>query len=167
MANGEMISEILEIYKLREQRRFQVSHQVGQTLVQLSLNLPANAKLPPGANGLFSWGLKQVLELLAQIESCSHGQDLLGPWALLGTSIDADTLKRQAVVLENSHPAAVLLDVDIYDRNGRKFTREFLGLPQRRCLICHESARDCQRMKRHAQTELNSRTNKLLASFRN
>lgn len=166
MLNAEMDSELFELYKLREQRRLQVSQQVGQTLVQLSLKLPVYAKLPSGADGLFAWGLRQLLELLSQIESCSHGHDRLGPWALLGTSIAADRLKRQTVELENAHPAGLLLDIAVYDRDGYEYKRQGLGLPQRKCLICAEPAHDCLNGNRHSQAELKARTKKLLAPFR-
>lgn len=166
MSYVEMKSEVLVICKRREERRMQVSQQVGQTLLQLSLNLPIYDKLLPGANGLFAWGLQQILERLPQVSSCSHGLDRLGPWALLGAVTCADALKKQAVALENSRPAGVLLDIDVYDQQGRKLERQSLDLPPRRCLICQQSMIECRRNNTHSSAELKARSKKLLAPFR-
>ena len=166
MPDDRINTEIVEIYKQRDQRRLQVFQQGKQNLVQISLKLPDKHQLPAGANGLFAWGLRQILELLPQLESCAHGHDRLGPWALLGTAIDARTLKRQAVALENASPAGVLLDIDIYNQQGEKLARKSLDLPQRRCLICQQAALDCLQKNNHTSAELKLRVNKLLAPFK-
>jgi len=166
MLQNEMEKALIDIYQLREQRRLRVTEQIGQPLVQLSLNLPLGRQLPAGADGLFAWGLRQMLDFMPQLLSCAHGHDRLGPWALLGTANDAETLKRQAVALENAHPAGTLLDIDVYDQDGQKLLRKDLLLPARQCPICHELEAECRRAERHSSTELKTRIKKLLAPFR-
>ena len=158
--------ELLQVRELREQRRQQASQCMAQTLIQLSLNIPGADKCPPGAEQLFGWGLRQVLELLPLVESCSYGDDLLGPWALLGTCQNSRQMKRQTVALENATVAGRLLDIDIYDPEGRQLGRSELRLPPRRCLICDNAAVDCIRQQLHSPYELKVRIDELLAPFR-
>jgi holo-ACP synthase CitX len=162
----ELTTELKDLYQLREQRRFKAHQQSAGTLLQLSLNLPVFENLPAGANALFAWGLRQVLEFLPDVESCSHGHDRLGPWALLGSSEKPQVLKQQAVILETALKAGALLNIDIYDFQGDKLQRGALKLPPRRCILCDNSAADCLTANAHTGTELKARCKKLLASFR-
>lgn len=166
MQYAELQTKLLEVREQREQRRLKIYRHLQQPLVHMSLNIPGSNKLPPGAEKLFSWGLRQVLELLPLVESCSHGHDLLGPWTLLGTDRDAKQIKLQTVALENATAAGRLVDIDVYDHFGRQLGRRELGLPARPCLICGEPAVDCMRQQLHSEKELKARTNALLKSFR-
>lgn len=166
MQYEKLKAELLATRDQREQRLRQISKHLRQPIVQLSLNIPGPNKLPPGAEQLFRWGLRQVLELLPMVESCSHGHDLLGPWTLLGTDLDAHRFKQQAVQLEAAIPAARLFDIDVYDREGQQLGRRELGLPPRPCLICKGPAVDCIRQQLHSEKQLKAKINVLLKSFR-
>ncbi|WP_303722331.1 citrate lyase holo-[acyl-carrier protein] synthase [Malonomonas rubra] len=161
----KLTTELLLAREQRERRRLQTSKYTDQTLICLSLKIPGPDKQPPGAEKLFSWGLRQVLELLPLVESCSHGHDLLGPWALLGTCQDAREMKRKMVALEEALPAGRLLDIDIYAPEGWQIGRRELSLPTRPCLICKCAALDCMRQQRHSLTELKACVDELLAPF--
>jgi len=166
MQYAKLKTKLLAVREQREQRRLHIHSHLQQPLVQISLNIPGPNKMPPGAEKLFSWGLRQVLDLLPSVESCSHGHDLLGPWTLLGTDRNAELIKQQTVELENETPAGRLIDIDIYDHNGRQLGRRELGFPPRRCLVCGEPAVDCIRQQRHSEKELKARINALLKPFR-
>jgi len=166
MPYEKLRTELLDVRVAREQRRMQTSSYLDQTLVQLSLNIPGSDKVPPGAERLFGWGLRQVLELLPLVESCSHGNDLLGPWTLLGTRQEARLMKQQVIDLEVSTPAGRLLDIDVYDRHGLQLGRSELGLSPRTCLLCDRPAVDCIRQHAHSPDELKARIDELLSSFR-
>lgn len=166
MPYAKLRTELLQVREQRELRRVQTGQHLEQSLVQLSLNIPGPEKLPPGAENLFGWGLRQVLELLPLVESCSHGHDLLGPWALLGTCQNSVQMKRQAVALEKAAPACRLLDIDVYDPQGRQIGRSELGLPARPCLLCARPAVDCIRLQNHSPADLKVRIDELLTPFR-
>lgn len=166
MPYEKLRADLLLVREQREQRRMQASRYMDQTLICLSLNIPGPEKQPPGAEKLFGWGLRQVLELLPLVESCSHGHDLLGPWALLGTCQNSRQMKRQAVALEHAMQAGRLLDIDVYDPEGCQVGRRELGMPARPCLICDCAAVDCMRRQQHCPTELKARVDELLKPFR-
>ncbi len=158
--------EILEAREERDERRWRVLKQAPQALVQFSLNIPGAEKQPAGARELFLWGLRQILELLPRVESCSQGVDALGHWALLGSFNAADKLKRQLLPLEGLAPHGRLLDIDVFDPRGRQIGRQRLGMPPRNCLLCDCPAVDCIRQQRHSPAELKAAVDDILARFR-
>ena len=73
--------------------------------------------------------------------------------------LSAHAAKRQAVTLEDRHPLGRLFDLDVCSQAGPDgllvpLSREDLGLPPRRCLLCGEPARYCMRAHTHTQEEL-------------
>ena len=85
------------------------------------------------------------------------------PLRLLGRQRQA---KRRCLTIEERDPAARLVDLDVYDRDGAQLGRAQLGLPTRRCLICGEAAVDCMREKRHPLEAIVARTDELLVTYR-
>lgn len=166
MPYAKLRTELLVAREQRELHRAQASQFVGQTLVQLSLNLPGSDKDPPGAQTLFNWGLRKVLELLPLVENYFCRNDMLGPWALIGTCLEPQRMKIQAIDVENSTPASRLLDIDVYDWTGQQVGRKELGFPARSCLICEQPAVVCIRQQAHSQQELRVRIYELLVPFR-
>lgn len=67
---------------------------------------------------------------------------------------DAEQLKRIMCFLEDQQPWTRLLDIDVLDREGRKWDRTALGLPPRKCLICGQRAVLCARSRKHSADEL-------------
>lgn len=166
MLYEKLKTDLLLAREQRELRRLQASKYMDQTLIYLSLNIPGPEKQPVGSEKLFGWGLRQVLELLPLVESCSHGHDSLGPWALLGTGQNARQMKRQTVALEHAMPAGRLLDIDVFDSRGVQVGRREIGLPARSCLVCDSVAVDCMRQQAHCPSELEARVDALLDPFR-
>ena len=143
MPYEKLRAELLKVREQREQHRLQSRQHRNQVLLFLSLNIPGPVKMPPGADELFGWGLREALGVLPQVDSCTQGQDLLGPWALLGTKEDAKGIKQNAVALEQVSAAGRLLDIDVYDSSG-----------------------DCMRRQAHSPLQLKARLDELLAPFR-
>jgi len=132
----------------------------------VSLNLPGPDKSPPGATALFRRGC-------AQIAASFHGSllvaadcDALGHFALRVLDADPLAIKRLCISIEESHPAARLLDLDVYASETVQIGRSSLGLPARRCLVCDQPAVDCMRTRRHAIDEVIAKTHVLLSPFR-
>ena len=76
--------------------------------------------------------------------------DALGHFALRVLDADPISVKRLCIGLEESHPAARLLDLDVYASETVQIGRASLGLQARRCLVCDQSAVDCMRSRRHS-----------------
>ena len=135
----------------------------GRTLVALSLGVPGPDKSPPGARALFAWACQASAEAFPDARLLARREDALGPFALWAVTIEARSAKLRCVALESSRPAARLVDLDVYARDGAACDRAALGLPPRACLCCGEPARECIRLGRHPFPELVARARALLA----
>jgi len=76
-----------------------------------------------------------------------------GPEAHYVMDVDARMLKSATVELEDHHPIGRLWDLDIIAPRGR-LSRQDLGFPARRCLVCGRPAHACGRSRRHPLEEL-------------
>ncbi|WP_305041270.1 citrate lyase holo-[acyl-carrier protein] synthase [Geoalkalibacter sp.] len=131
----------------------------------LSLALPGADKNPPGADALFSWGRARLQGEIPGFTLLAAWDDALGPWLVLDGSEDPVSAKRAGVAVENLHPAARLLDVDVYLAAGEPLGRASLGLEERPCLLCRRPARTCIRLKRHEPETIMRAAHALIACF--
>ena len=69
--------------------------------------------------------------------------------------------KRLAVSLEEENPLGRLFDLDVITADG-PLSREELGLPGRKCLICGKPVRECMRTRAHSTDELLERISVIL-----
>ncbi|MGL5950428.1 MAG: citrate lyase holo-[acyl-carrier protein] synthase, partial [Cetobacterium sp.] len=70
--------------------------------------------------------------------------------------IDSDimNIKQKAVHIEESHLLGRCVDIDVYHKDGRGISRNELGYPKRKCLICDEVAFNCARSVAHPHSEI-------------
>lgn len=159
----------------------------GGCVVAVSTVIPGADKKPAGAERLVGAGvamlqsLRPVPLLLDQaglppanassapstafVLSHDRGEDVLGEFLFFTAAAEPRRVKESCVALESTVPWGRLLDLDVYDAEGRPVTRRGLGLPERKCLACDEPARDCMRLGRHGEAELRSRVEALLRSI--
>lgn len=91
--------------------------------------------------------------------------DALGHYAIMGVDIEPSAAKRRCITLETSHPAARLVDLDVYSAEGIQVDRACLDLPRRTCLLCSQPAVECIRAKRHSLDQVVRKVHELLAHF--
>jgi holo-ACP synthase len=85
-----------------------------------------------------------------------------GPEALYVVDADARCVKSAAVELEDHHPIGRLWDLDVIALQQGRLSRQDLGFPARRCLLCGEPAHVCGRSRRHPLEELLSTIGKIV-----
>jgi len=132
----------------------------------LSLNIPGENKTPSGSAALFSWALRELSFAFPCLSNRVSGRDALGPYAIVALSVEPLEAKQSCIAIEESHPAARLIDIDVYSQNGVQIDRASLLLSGRACLICAEPAVECIRIKRHSIHEVIGKVHELLAHFR-
>lgn len=132
----------------------------------VSLNLPGPDKAPPGTTELFRRGCAQIAETFPGSLLVATDRDDLGHFALRLIDADPLAIKRLCIDIEESHPAARLLDLDVYASETVQIGRASLSLPARRCLVCDQPAVDCMRTQRHAIGEVIAKAHELLTPFR-
>ncbi|OOR99285.1 2-(5'-triphosphoribosyl)-3'-dephospho CoA synthase [Haemophilus paracuniculus] len=77
-----------------------------------------------------------------------------GHEAIFSLPIEATTLKRALIALEQSSPLARLWDFDVFEASGRLLSRAEFGLPPRPCLLCNDEGKICTRSRRHSLDEI-------------
>jgi holo-ACP synthase len=77
-----------------------------------------------------------------------------GPEALYVMDTDARSLKSATVELEDHHAMGRLWDLDVIALEQIPLSRQDLGFPARRCLLCERPAHACGRSRQHPLEEL-------------
>lgn len=166
MSSEKLESDLLLTRDRRQERLDSyLGHRYPATLF-LSLNIPGALKNRPGTEALFSWALNRVTDTFPGATVLETERDLLGPYAALALTGEAGEAKQRLVALEESTPAARLVDLDLYDHRGRQIGRADLSLPPRSCLLCDRPATECMRTGRHTLAALTDKTDELLAPYR-
>lgn len=88
-----------------------------------------------------------------------------GPEALFVLDLDALLLKSSTVELEDQHPLGRLWDLDVVAPGAARLSRQELGSPARRCLVCEEPAHACGRSRRHSLGELSNTIRQIVHNY--
>lgn len=130
-----------------------------------SLNIPGQEKAPAGSSALFLSMLDRLACVFPDLSMRENSSDALGPYAIVALKTDPQTAKKRCIALETGHPAARLIDLDVYSAMGVQIDRASLGFGARSCLVCPCPAVDCIRLKRHSLAEVIAKTHELLSTF--
>lgn len=131
----------------------------------MSLNIPGREKTPPGSEALFLSIFDRLVQDFPGSSQLEKSFDALGPYTIIALETDPQAAKTHCIALEASHPAARLIDLDVYSAAGVQIDRASLGVAARSCLVCQSPAVDCIRLKRHSLEEVIAKTHELLSSF--
>lgn len=75
---------------------------------------------------------------------------------------DGRLIKKLMMEVEEESMGGRLLDLDIYDKDFSQISRSSLGLPERKCIICDDTARTCIKEERHNLKELEERVREII-----
>lgn len=75
---------------------------------------------------------------------------------------DGCLIKKLMMEVEEASLGGRLLDIDIYDKDFSQISRSSLGLPERKCIICDDTARTCIKEERHKIEELEERVREII-----
>lgn len=176
MSSDKFAAELLAARDRRQAALGAVLQGAAPATLCLALNIPGPDKMPPGAPAVFAWALRAAMLHFPGLRLHLRDHDALGPYAIATLTDDAERAKRRCLAIEDSHPVARLVDLDIYVGESapggaaefpplRQVDRKSLGLPARPCLVCAEPAVDCMRRRRHPYPELIGHAHELLRAF--
>jgi holo-ACP synthase CitX len=158
-----------EILAARDRRQVLLEGYLAQgypATIVLSLNIPGPDKILPGVDGLFSWALRCLDEMLPIVRKDHQPDGVLGPLCFMMLELEPSEVKQRCMAVETAQSFGRLLDIDVYDGNGRQVDRGSLGVAPRRCLVCNLPATECIRLGRHTIQEVIKKTDEYLAHFR-
>ncbi len=146
----------------------------GKILTALKLNIPGPVKNNELIRDVFEQAVHKITgELLhrdIELLYVKEVQAVTGPEAFLITGGDLKEIKQVMMTMEENSPTGRLYDLDVMKVSGGKFesiSREDLNLPQRRCLICGNSAKVCGRSRTHTVETMLDRILSLISEEKN
>lgn len=144
--------------KVKVQENLRKSH-AGEVIAALGMNIPGPKKTSPGILLAFEEGVRTLDELFAD-NGLDVTEEILvkkraGYLKIYSVRCsDAIFVKNITIRAEETHPLGRLFDIDVYDAKGDGISRELLGAPVRKCLICGRDAKVCGRSRSHEVGEL-------------
>ena len=155
-----------------DSRDARVAHQAellgkypGKTLLCLTVMLPGpvkrsnvSLKIAAAAVAAVRSRFELKFEELRDLETGYEGYFVV--------DLEPVAAKRLAVSLEEEHPLGRLFDLDVITADG-PLSREELGLPGRKCLICGKPVRECMRTRAHSTDKLLNRISVILSEAKN
>lgn len=100
--------------------------------------------------------------LVAHRETCDLETGYEGYWLVRGAHAE---VKRRLVEVEENHPLGRLFDLDVVAPDGTPLSRQSVGRPPRRCLLCGQEARYCMRNKTHSYEEILRRIRQMTTDY--
>lgn len=158
------LQEILDAREARVRTQQALLQQYKKPLICFTMNIPGPEKFNRDVAIGFSvgnWLLRDALTGVQLLHKELH-RNTTGCEGYYVVDLPAKKLKQLAIDIENTEPIGRLFDMDVIDADGTKLTREELGHPRRKCLICDQDAILCARSRAHSLEMLQDRTGFLL-----
>lgn len=158
------LQQVLEARDRRVQKQKELLSKYGKTLICFTMNIPGPVKVTPEIEAAFRIGnsLIQSSFSIVHTEDTSANTGFERFYIVNG---DPRHIKEECVDIEDSFKLAPwrrLFDMDVLGPNASKLSREELGLPSRKCLICDQNAAICGRSRAHSVPELQQAVARLL-----
>lgn len=148
-----------DILRSRDERRLrqgELLKEYGTPLISLTVVMPGEVKLNEASVYMGDSAVGEILGALGGsiLFMSVNKTKPTGFEALFAVEGDALSVKRIVCGIEESHPLGRLFDIDVIRLDGRPISRSDCGLPERRCLVCGDSVRNCMRTQKHSVGEI-------------
>ena len=139
-----------------------------KALICFTLNIVGPMKAFPQADQTFDEGSAGIQALLKsegvafEIKRCVRMKT--GYTLLVLAEYSPVKLKALLCQLEENHPLGRFFDIDIIARSG-KISRQDIGMPERKCILCDHPAFICSRSRQHTVEELQHKTLSVMGNY--
>ena len=161
------VEDMMEARERRARLQEQLIGTYQVPVVSFTLNIPGPVKILPGTEEFFRRGSESVWQALKQASVPvlfeTQLREHTGLELFLCADAKPETLKQITSSLEEETAGGRLYDIDIIRTDKSKVSREEIGLPGRRCLLCGEPAHACSRSRKHTVEDLVSHIQQLMA----
>lgn len=156
-----MDNELLKVLEAREHRwntRKELAKSLHRSIITITLCVPLAFRTDKEYEEVFLYLCRSFFDDLvcsghiANYEGTLEGAD--GPVFIISVDYDAELMKRVCVEAEETIPGGRLLDIDVMDENGTPISRNDIGIPQRKCFLCDNSASSCVSRRLHSPEEV-------------
>lgn len=164
------LEQLLDAREQRAARQRMHICKFGVPLVSFTVNMPGTYKKTSESCIIFREGcaaLKKKLEENFSQPVYSEVYELdTGYEALIGVNADVKSLKENVLQVERMHSLGRLFDFDVIGLDGNPISREALGYPKRKCLLCEQDANLCGRSRKHGTDELVKEIRTMIEAYR-
>ena len=157
------LEQILAAKEERQKRQKRMLAEYCTAVAGITLNIPGPDKDGPVLRRLCDYAVS-AMQARLEIAAMERVNLPTGPEAILAVRSGASVVKQIAVSLENEHAFSRLLDIDVFDADGRQFSRQTSG-SYRSCLLCELPAAVCMRERNHVAEEIMAAVQGLLRQF--
>ena len=160
------MNRMLEAKEKRYYKIKSLTEKFESPVLSFMLNIPGedkNFKEAVDFHKKYIEKIKKLLEenkieiLFEEYENLITGMEYIGVLEGNGREI-----KKLMIEIEEESLGGRLLDLDIYDKDFSQISRSSLGLPERKCIICGDTARTCIKEERHKQEELEDKVREII-----
>ncbi len=143
-----------EILKAREERylnKLKIEKHL-KCIIELSLNVPGYPKVGFVWQKVFNKCISAI-EIAIPSKIVIYNIDSAGYYALFNSNIELREAKIRSCFIEDKNEWGRIVDIDCSE-NGRKMSREEIGLKERKCFLCDNPHSICITNKHHNLNEL-------------
>lgn len=164
--NKVTVDDMMLCRERRAARQKALTQEYGCPVVSFTMNIAGAQKTSPLIERAFDVMAEDIRQRLmtAHIPVLKEESTraLTGPEMLICAQAEAARIKKAVCVLEEADAPGRLMDIDVIATDLHKISREDIGLPPRKCLICSDAAALCARSRRHSVEELSAKTTAIL-----
>jgi holo-ACP synthase len=157
-ASEVTLEQMLQAREDRVEKQNELIGQYALPLVSLTVNMPGAYKNTPASTRVFHEEYDKFIQMLYENVNPPVYQEarelVTGSEGYIVVDMDVRALKGLALQIETGHQLGRLFDLDVIGRDGQAVSRETLGYPKRKCLLCEEEAHACARSRAHPVEEL-------------
>jgi holo-ACP synthase/triphosphoribosyl-dephospho-CoA synthase len=168
----ELMVEVPDMLRARDGRvmaQHQLLERFHKPLLFFTMNIPGPVKISPLIRLGFNEGVRRVELALREAEIPIVFEKVIdyktGFEKYYVLDGDVRKIKHLTSALENQDRLGRLFDMDVLDVDGRKLSRQELGLPGRTCFVCSQPAQVCARSRRHTVPVLVRNVHRILEDF--
>lgn len=160
------MNRMLEAKEKRYYKIKSLTEKFESPVLSFMLNIPGedkNFKEAVDFHKKYIEKIKKLLEenkieiLFEEYENLITGMEYIGV-----LEVDGREIKKLMIEIEEESDGGRLLDLDIYDKDFSQISRSSLGLPERKCIICGDTARTCIKEERHDLKELEDKVREII-----
>ena len=151
------LEQLLESRDARQLRQIQLTRRFpGRQLICLTVVLPGPVKRDARSLKVAEAGVKAVHDVFSLVHEELNDLEtgFEGYFVVEGDLLE---VKKACCRIENQHPYGRLMDLDVLEPVGETVvpvSRDRVGEPPRRCLVCGRPARECMRSRLHSFREI-------------
>jgi len=159
------IQDVLRARDERAKRQGALLSMHHSPLISFTMNIAGDVKYSPLICRAFEEGQNRIRRFLKRMKAeeiafeCKA--DFTGCEALWAVRADAEKLKQNMCLIEESDELGRLFDIDVIAADGTRLSR----CGERPCLICGGPVRTCARSRAHSAADLFEKTNQIILHF--